>query len=198
VLADDAAGEEDALVERFTKARLEARRFYLRSEPLRGKRAPEDIFQARRRRKEEQKSKREKLQDADSAGLVTSLSVTEVVLHSNSTFDMVGGLGENRIRGRWQIMGDDRDQLYVRAGEAEREKTIECNGLRQKRVAQKSHLRQKRGRGETPPNPPSASVSLCTCTHAPSLNCSSVLASLAGTCPSPAGASAAASAAACT
>ncbi|GMI33910.1 hypothetical protein TeGR_g14010 [Tetraparma gracilis] len=113
VLADDAAGEEDALVERFTKARLEARRFYLRSEPLRGKRAPEDIFQARRRRKEEQKSKREKLQDADSAGLVTSLSVTEVVLHSNSTFDMVGGLGENRIRGRWQIMGDDRDQLYM-------------------------------------------------------------------------------------
>jgi hypothetical protein len=64
-------------------------------------------------RKEDPPSKRAKKEAEEAENRPVNIRVMEVQFFSNNTFATVGGLGEAILRGKFHIIGNDRDQLWM-------------------------------------------------------------------------------------
>jgi hypothetical protein len=130
--------EEDELIELFRKEDLVRKRFYLSTFPLKKRRKKFEVWDAGENRfvkKEYEPTAEEKMEEELQPGkmqvgnvavvclkiiiLIFSSpllsKVMAVELHSNNTFSTLSGLGSSTtLRGKWSIIGDKRDYLWMR------------------------------------------------------------------------------------
>eukprot|EP00578_Thalassiosira_sp_NH16_P013150 CAMPEP_0181123688 /NCGR_PEP_ID=MMETSP1071-20121207/26047_1 /TAXON_ID=35127 /ORGANISM="Thalassiosira sp., Strain NH16" /LENGTH=394 /DNA_ID=CAMNT_0023208875 /DNA_START=44 /DNA_END=1226 /DNA_ORIENTATION=- len=111
-LADDEDGD---LTELFRKKDLVGKRFYLTTFPLRKRRKKFDRWDMMQNRyvKEEYELTAEEKEEEDlKPG--KNMQVVAVELFANNTFSTLYGLGSSTVlRGRWSIIGEKRDQLWM-------------------------------------------------------------------------------------
>lgn len=109
-LADD----EGDLVELFRKKDLVGKRFYISTFPIKKRRRKFekwDVLESRYVQQEYEPTAAEKKEEALQP---LSTQVMAVELFANNTFSTLGGLGSSTVlRGKWSIIGEKRDQLWM-------------------------------------------------------------------------------------
>jgi len=107
--------DENDLAERFRKKDLVGKRFYLSTFPLpkrRKKFERWDVAENRYVQDEYAPTAKEKKEEDLEPG--NNMQVMAVELFANNTFSTLAGLGSSTVlRGRWSIIGDKRDQLWM-------------------------------------------------------------------------------------
>jgi len=107
--------DENDLTERFRKKDLVGKRFYLSTFPLpkrRKKFERWDVAENRYVQDEYAPTAKEKKEEELEPG--KNMQVMAVELFANNTFSTLAGLGSSTVlRGRWSIIGDKRDQLWM-------------------------------------------------------------------------------------
>mmetsp|Transcript_13918 Transcript_13918/g.21151 ORF Transcript_13918/g.21151 Transcript_13918/m.21151 type:complete len:582 (+) Transcript_13918:314-2059(+) len=108
--------DDEKLVEKFRKKDLMDKRYFITSYPLpntRNRRKRWSIkynkFVDAKPKTDEQKEWEEKQKNAP-----IPIKTFEVDLFANNTFQTVTGLGDTILRGKWSIVGDMRDQLWMK------------------------------------------------------------------------------------
>jgi len=107
--------EEDDLVELFRKKDLEGKRFYLSTFPLPKRRKKFEYWSKEDncyKTGEYEPTAAEKAEEELEPG--KNMQVVAVELFQNNTFSTLFGLGNSTVlRGKWSIIGDRRDQLWM-------------------------------------------------------------------------------------
>ncbi|KAL7540439.1 hypothetical protein ACHAWF_006680 [Thalassiosira exigua] len=107
--------EDDNLTELFRKKDLVGKRFYLSTFPLpkrRKKFEKWDVTQSKFVTEEYEPTEEEKKDEELQPG--KNMQVMAVELFANNTFSTIYGLGSSTIlRGKWSIIGEKRDQLWM-------------------------------------------------------------------------------------
>eukprot|EP00573_Skeletonema_grethae_P009886 CAMPEP_0201701128 /NCGR_PEP_ID=MMETSP0578-20130828/31357_1 /ASSEMBLY_ACC=CAM_ASM_000663 /TAXON_ID=267565 /ORGANISM="Skeletonema grethea, Strain CCMP 1804" /LENGTH=538 /DNA_ID=CAMNT_0048188357 /DNA_START=130 /DNA_END=1746 /DNA_ORIENTATION=+ len=108
-------GDEDELVELFRKKDLEGKRFYLTTFPLPKRRKKFEYWSKEDncyKTGEYEPTAAEKAEEELEPG--KNMQVVAVELFQNNTFSTLYGLGNSTVlRGKWSIIGDKRDQLWM-------------------------------------------------------------------------------------
>lgn len=108
--------KEDELVEKFRAKDFYGKRFLLTSYPLGNRRPKGNIRWSIKYNKyvEDAPSQKAKKQAEEEENRPVNIRVMEVMFFANNTFATVGGLGEATVlRGKYHIIGHDRDQLWM-------------------------------------------------------------------------------------
>eukprot|EP00574_Skeletonema_japonicum_P005504 CAMPEP_0201724732 /NCGR_PEP_ID=MMETSP0593-20130828/8382_1 /ASSEMBLY_ACC=CAM_ASM_000672 /TAXON_ID=267983 /ORGANISM="Skeletonema japonicum, Strain CCMP2506" /LENGTH=532 /DNA_ID=CAMNT_0048216033 /DNA_START=265 /DNA_END=1863 /DNA_ORIENTATION=- len=107
--------DEDELVELFRKKDLEGKRFYLTTFPLPKRRKKFEYWSKEDncyKTGEYEPTAAEKAEEELEPG--KNMQVVAVELFQNNTFSTLYGLGNSTVlRGKWSIIGDKRDQLWM-------------------------------------------------------------------------------------
>lgn len=107
--------DEDELVELFRKKDLEGKRFYLSTFPLPKRRKKFEYWSKEDncyKTGEYEPTAAEKAEEELEPG--KNMQVVAVELFQNNTFSTLYGLGNSTVlRGKWSIIGDKRDQLWM-------------------------------------------------------------------------------------
>jgi hypothetical protein len=69
---------------------------------------------SRRHDKADPPSKKAKQQEEEAKNRPANIRVMEIKFFANNTFASVAGLGESILRGRFHIIGEKRDHLWMR------------------------------------------------------------------------------------
>mmetsp|Transcript_13096 Transcript_13096/g.22451 ORF Transcript_13096/g.22451 Transcript_13096/m.22451 type:complete len:576 (+) Transcript_13096:257-1984(+) len=109
------ADDESDLVELFRKKDLVGKRFYLSTFPLKKRRKKFERWDVKENRyvtEEYEPTSEEKKEEELQPG--KNMQVMAVELFANNTFSTLAGLGSSTVlRGKWSIIGDRRDQLWM-------------------------------------------------------------------------------------
>ena len=109
--------DEDQLVEKFRKEDLMNKRYFLTSYPLRvsTKRKKKQRWSVKYNQFVDDKpqSKAEKETEEQEKNAPMKIKSFEVELFANNTFSTIIGLGETVLRGKWSIIGEQRDHLWM-------------------------------------------------------------------------------------
>ena len=107
--------EKDKLIELYRKKDLVGKRFYLSTFPLKKRRKKFEFWDKQTQSYKEgeyEPSEQEKKEDELTPG--KNMQVMAVELFANNTFSTVSGLGTSTVlRGKWSIIGEKRDHLWM-------------------------------------------------------------------------------------
>mmetsp|Transcript_2078 Transcript_2078/g.2935 ORF Transcript_2078/g.2935 Transcript_2078/m.2935 type:complete len:494 (+) Transcript_2078:75-1556(+) len=108
--------EEDKPIEKFKKQDLMGKRYFLTSYPL-------DIERRKKKQRwsikynkyvdNKPKTKQEQAREENQKNAPLPIRTFEVELFANNTFTTITGLGDMTLRGKWWIIGNDRDQFWM-------------------------------------------------------------------------------------
>jgi hypothetical protein len=102
--------EEDELVEKFRRTDFYEKRFFLTSHPIEHKPKGHLRWSIKYNKFVEDAPRKKKETPQDKI----PIRVMELLFHTNNTFSTVAGLGEETIlRGKWDIIGNTRNQLWM-------------------------------------------------------------------------------------
>mmetsp|Transcript_27030 Transcript_27030/g.31939 ORF Transcript_27030/g.31939 Transcript_27030/m.31939 type:complete len:456 (-) Transcript_27030:51-1418(-) len=107
--------DTDELEEKFRKEDLMGKRFFMTSFPLANKRKKKQRWSIKYNKYVDKipKTEREKELEKIQKNLPVPIKTFEVELFANNTFSTITGLGDMVLRGKWWIIGDKRDQLWM-------------------------------------------------------------------------------------
>lgn len=107
--------EEDIPVERFHKEDLMNKRYFLTSYPIPSKRKKRQRWSIKYNKFVDDKpiTKEEKLREEREKNAPVNIRTFEVELLANNTFCTKAGLGNTILRGKWWIIGNEKDQLWM-------------------------------------------------------------------------------------
>jgi len=107
--------DSDELVEKFRKEDLMDKRFFITSFPLPYKRKRKQRWSIKYNKYVDEipKTKREKELEKREKNSPVPIKTFEVELFANNTFSTITGLGDMVLRGKWWIIGEKRDQLWM-------------------------------------------------------------------------------------
>lgn len=108
--------DEDKLVEKFRKPDLMNKRYFLTSYPMSTKRRQKKQRWSIKYNKyvdERAKSEAEKQREEREDNAPMQIKSFEVELFANNTFSTITGLGDTILRGKWSIIGKERDHLWM-------------------------------------------------------------------------------------
>ncbi len=110
----DGAGK---LVEKFRKRDIMDKRFFLTSYPLptRAERLQKKMSSEKYNKYKDYKSmtNADKEREEMEKNAPMQIKSFEVALFANNTFSTITGLGDTVLRGKWSIIGEERDQLWM-------------------------------------------------------------------------------------
>lgn len=111
----DSRNGDDELVEKFRKADLMNKRYFLTSYPLANKRQKRKRWSIKYNQYVDEKppSRFEKEREEIEKNSPMQIKAFEVELYANNTFSSITGLGDTILRGKWSIIGEERDQLWM-------------------------------------------------------------------------------------
>lgn len=106
---------EDELVEKFRKKNIMDKRFFLTQYPLPTKRTKRQRWSIKYNKYVDEKppSKFEQERAEQEKNAPMQIKSFEVELFANNTFSTITGLGDTILRGKWSIIGEERDQLWM-------------------------------------------------------------------------------------
>jgi len=107
---------DEELVEKFKKQDLMDKRYYLTSFPIPNTRKKKQRWSIKYNKfvDDKPKSQAEKEREEREKNMPVPIRTFEVDLFANNTFQTVAGYGDDLIlRGKWSIIGNDRDQLWM-------------------------------------------------------------------------------------
>jgi hypothetical protein len=107
--------EENKLVERFRKSDFNNKKFLMTNFPIPERKRKGDLRWSIKYNKfvDDPIKKTKKDQDKE-ANQTSQIRVMEVQLFANNTFSTTAGLGDSTVlRGKWWIIGEERDQLWM-------------------------------------------------------------------------------------
>jgi len=107
--------DTDELEEKFRKEDLMGKRFFMTSFPLANKRKRKQRWSIKYNKYVDKvpKTKQEKELEKIQKNSPVPIKTFEVELFANNTFSTITGLGDMILRGKWWIIGDKRDQLWM-------------------------------------------------------------------------------------
>ena len=109
--------EEDDLVEKFRKEDLVNKRYFLTSYPLptKSERKKKQRWSIKGNKFVDAKAKSDADKEREEMEKNAPMPVKsfEVALFANNTFSSITGLGDTVLRGKWSIVGERRDQLWM-------------------------------------------------------------------------------------
>lgn len=108
--------EEKELIERFRKSDFADKKFLMTNYPIPERKPKGDLRWSIKYNKfvEDPIKKTPKQQEAEDANKSHPIRVMEVKLFANNTFMTTAGLGDSTVlRGKWWIIGEERDQLWM-------------------------------------------------------------------------------------
>lgn len=106
------------LVEKFRNKDFHNKRFFLTSHPIEPRRPKGETRWSIKYNKyvEDPPSKQAKAEADAEENRPAPIQVMEVLIHANNTFSTLAGLGDtNVLRGRFNIIGDKRDQVWMQS-----------------------------------------------------------------------------------
>merc|ERR1719215_2547948 len=107
--------EDDIPVEKFHKEDLMNKRYFLTSYPIPSKRKKRQRWSIKYNKFVDEKpiTKEEKLREEREKNAPVNIRTFEVELLANNTFCTKAGLGNTILRGKWWIIGNEKDQLWM-------------------------------------------------------------------------------------
>jgi len=107
--------EEEQLIELFRQKDFHDKSFLLTSYPIEQRRPKGTTRWSIKYNKyvEDPPSKKAKREAEEAENRAVNIRVMEVRFFANNTFATVGGLGDSILRGKYHIVGNDRDQLWM-------------------------------------------------------------------------------------
>ena len=107
--------DEEKLVEKFKKKDLMDKRYFLTSYPLPKNRKKKQRWSIKYNKyvDDKPKTKAEKEREEQEKNAPMPIKSFEVELFANNTFSTITGLGDTVLRGKWSIIGEERDQLWM-------------------------------------------------------------------------------------
>lgn len=107
--------KKDELVEKFRKKDIMDKRFFLTQYPLPTKRTKRQRWSIKYNKYVDEKppSKAEQERAEQEKNAPMQIKSFEVELFANNTFSTITGLGDTILRGKWSIIGEERDQLWM-------------------------------------------------------------------------------------
>jgi len=107
--------DDDDLEEKFRKEDLMGKRYFMTSFPSQYKRKRKQRWSIKYNKYVDKvpKTEREKELEKREKNSPVPIKTFEVELFANNTFSTIKGLGDMVLRGKWWIIGDKRDQLWM-------------------------------------------------------------------------------------
>lgn len=106
--------DEEEFEERYKKNDLCGKRYYVTSKPFIYKAKGRKRWSIKYNKYVEEKTKKQKALEKEADKYASNIRVMEVELFANNTFATIAGLGSDVIlRGKWHIVGENRDQLWM-------------------------------------------------------------------------------------
>jgi len=109
------SNHDNELVEKFRKQDLMNKRYFLTSYPLPNQRQKRKRWSIKYNQYVDEKPASQSDKDREEMEKNSPMNVKafEVELYANNTFSSITGLGDTILRGKWSIIGDERDQLWM-------------------------------------------------------------------------------------
>lgn len=109
------SNHENELVEKFRKQDLMNKRYFLTSYPLPTRRQKRKRWSIKYNQYVDEKPASQSEKDLEEVEKNSPMQIKafEIELYANNTFSSITGLGDTILRGKWSIVGDERDQLWM-------------------------------------------------------------------------------------
>jgi hypothetical protein len=107
--------QDNDFVEKFRKQDLMNKRYFLTSYPLPNRRQKRKRWSIKYNRYVDEKPPSQSEKDLEEIEKNSPMQIKafEVELYANNTFSSITGLGDTILRGKWSIIGEERDQLWM-------------------------------------------------------------------------------------
>jgi hypothetical protein len=105
--------ETEKLIELFRKSDFSGKKFLLTNYPIPERKPKGDLRWSIKYNRFVDDPIKSKKQEEQENNQTTEIRVMELQLFANNTFSTTAGLGDSILRGKWWIIGDDRDQLMM-------------------------------------------------------------------------------------